>query len=95
MKGERLTDCELETLRTSSGDDCDMTLVECAVVELRERRARDLSSEERRALELACDVLSDSDHMEWTDPHSNDNPYDIKQRGCTALSKLLGDGEVG
>ena len=35
-----LNDGELETLRTSSGDDVDMALVECAVRELRELRSQ-------------------------------------------------------
>lgn len=45
-----LSDSELTTLDTSSGDDVDMALVHCVVRELRARRAADLSAEEVEAL---------------------------------------------
>ncbi|HVK88050.1 MAG TPA: hypothetical protein VM513_28215 [Kofleriaceae bacterium] len=42
-----LSDSELTTLDTSSGDDVDMALVHCVVRELRARRQADLTAEER------------------------------------------------
>jgi len=47
---ERLTDSELRTLEQSSGDDCDMALVEEAVKEIRALRAAAITAEEREAL---------------------------------------------
>ncbi len=91
---ERLTDDEL-TVIEQRADELDASGVRTAhpwmrraVAELRERRAADLSSDERLAIEDARDFISDSDIDEW-----NVNYGGSKLAALAVLDKLLAGKE--
>jgi len=93
-----LNESELETLRTSSGDDVDMSLVECVVRELRELRALrshpPLSAEEREAIrELMLDAEEYARILDRTvNPTPRQSPKMALRRA--ALSRLLAASET-
>jgi hypothetical protein len=84
--GDRLTTEELAWLERNCDMVTSITFVRRAIAELKERRAADLSAEEREALAYGVSVIEGSINARYS-------RHDEKcRRALSALSKILKDG---